>query len=129
MGATAANGPKRELGVIRSPVDFRRMQEHSASRSHATLLVRIRRNDTAQSRYGISTSRKLGNAVVRNKVRRRIRSILRHLGPRIAPGWDMLIICRPASASVSQHELAATLERLLGSANVLDQVEGNNDKP
>ena len=115
------------LGVMRSPVDFRRIQEQSAGRSHPTVLVRVRRNDHEQSRYGISTSRKLGSAVVRNKVRRRVRSILRTLGPRIAPGWDILIICRPSSATVSQQELGATLTRLLGAAKVLDDKQGNTD--
>ena len=113
------------LGVMRSPADFRRMQEQSSGRSHPTVLVRVRRNETSRSRYGISTSRKLGGAVVRNKVRRRIRSILRTLGPRIARGWDILIVCRPSAATVSQQELAATLTRLLGSVSVLDNTHGN----
>jgi len=120
-------GTKDALGVMRSPVDFRRIQEGSASRSHPTVLVRVRRNDLDSSRYGISTSRKLGGAVVRNKVRRRIRSILRTLASRIAPGWDILIVCRPAAATVSQHELAATLTRLLGAAKVLEEPQGNAD--
>jgi ribonuclease P protein component len=123
MGA----GTKGDLGVMRSPVDFRRIQEQSAGRSHPTALIRVRRNELDQSRYGISTSRKLGSAVVRNKVRRRIRSILRTLSPRIAPGWDILIVCRPSSVSVSQQELAGTLTRLLGSAKVLDDTQGNTD--
>jgi ribonuclease P protein component len=123
MGAAT----RHALGVMRSPADFRRIQEQSASRSHPTVLVRVRRNETDRSRYGISTSRKLGTAVVRNKVRRRIRSILRTLAPRIAPGWDILIVCRPSAAAVSQHELAATLIRLLGAAKVLEDTEGNTD--
>ena len=115
MGADAPGS----LGVLRSPADFRRIQEQSTSRSHPTVLVRVRRNDTERSRYGISTSRKLGTAVVRNKVRRRIRTILRALAPRVAPGWDILIVCRPSSATISQHELAATLEKLMGAAKIL----------
>ena len=108
---------------MRSPVDFRRIQERSTGRSHPTVLVRVRRNELEESRYGISTSRKLGSAVVRNKVRRRVRSILRTLGPRIPPGWDILIVCRPSSATVSQQELGQTLARLLGAARVLDETQ------
>src|SRR5688572_14087191 len=115
------------LGVLRSVLDFRRIQEQSTSRSHPTLLIRARRNERDESRYGISTSRKLGSAVVRNRVRRRIRSILRDLGPRIEPGWDILIVCRPAAATTTQAELGATLTRLMAAAKILPEPQRDID--
>jgi ribonuclease P protein component len=79
------------------------------------MVVRFVPNDLDHDRYGISTGRRLGGAVARNRVRRRLREILRCLDHEAAGGWDVLIVARPASASATFAELRATLERLLRS--------------
>jgi ribonuclease P protein component len=107
------------LEMIRSAVDFRAIQTDSRSRAHPLLLLRYRRNDLERTRFGISTGRRVGSAVVRNRVRRRLRAVLRRLAVDIARGWDVLIVARPAAASASQAELEATLERLLATAELL----------
>ena len=48
-----------------------------------------------KTRFGLATGRKLGTAVVRNRVRRQLRGALRVMAP-FQPGWDVLIIARPA---------------------------------
>lgn len=107
------------LNMIRSPLDFQALQAGSRSRSHHLLALRYRRNDLDATRYGISTGRRIGPAVVRNRVRRRLRTILRGMAGRIPPGWDVLIVARPGAANASQLELAQGLERLLRSAGIL----------
>ena len=106
--------------MIRSTADFAALQSSSRSRAHPLVVVRYRRNGVDSTRYGISTGRRIGGAVVRNRVRRRLRSLLRGLSGRVAGGWDILIVCRPASASVSQAELGAALEGLLRGAGLLE---------
>jgi len=108
------------LDMLRSAADFKQVQSHSRSRAHPLLLVRYRRNDLERTRYGISTGRKLGSAVVRNAVRRRLRSILRELDPLMAHGFDVLIVARADSASAHQSELAAALRQLLRGAGILE---------
>ena len=107
------------LEMIRSAVAFRAIQTDSRSRAHPLLLLRYRRNDLERTRYGISTGRRVGSAVVRNRVRRRVHAVLRRLQPEIERGWDVLIVARPASASASQAELESALERLLRSAGLV----------
>ena len=109
------------LDMLRSAADFRQVQSHSRSRAHPLLLVRYRRNDLERTRYGISTGRKLGSAVVRNAVRRRLRTVLRELDPLMARGFDVLIVARADAATARQSELAAALRQLLRGAGILER--------
>lgn len=99
--------------MLRSAVAFAALQTDSRSRAHPLLLLRYRRNDLDRTRYGISTGRRIGSAVVRNRVRRRLRSALRALDGSVAAGWDVLIVCRAAGAAASQAELGQALAQLL----------------
>ena len=100
--------------MLRSKRDFAALQEHSRSRSHPLLVVRYRRNGLEHDRFGISTGKRLGGAVVRNRVRRRIREALRHMDRGSAAGWDILVVVRPSSAAASYSELAEALHRTIG---------------
>ena len=107
------------LDMLRSAIAFRAIQTDSRSRSHPLLLLRYRRNDLEQTRFGISTGRRLGSAVVRNRQRRRLRSILRGLAPNLAPGFDVLLVLRPAAADASQAELEPALTGLMRAAGLI----------
>src|SRR3954462_7548072 len=99
--------------MIRSAADFQQIQSQSRSRAHPLLLMRYRRNGLDRTRYGISTSRKVGSAVVRNGIRRRLRTVLRAVSAAIEPGFDILLVARPAAAGVKQSDLDAALRQLL----------------
>ena len=105
--------------MLRAAADFQEIQGRSHSRADPALLVRYRKNGLDRTRFGISTGRRVGPAVVRNRIRRRLRSILRKLVANVAPGWDILIVARPPAATLAQSDLDAVLVRLLGSARVL----------
>jgi ribonuclease P protein component len=78
------------------------------------LTVRSRPNALDHDRFAISTSRSVGTAVVRNRVRRRLREILR-TRPTGVPARDILVVCRPAAATAGYDELRHTIWRLLGN--------------
>lgn len=107
------------LQMIRSAVDFQHIQGQSRTRAHPALLLRYRRNELSHTRFGISTGRRVGSAVVRNRIRRRLREILRRLSARIEPGWDILIVARVPAAESTQAELETFLERLIQQAGLL----------
>src|SRR4029077_7542862 len=95
-GLTDGRGvPKPRLVMLSRPQDFAALQSDGTLRSHPLLLARFLRTDLETTRFGMSTGRKLGNAVVRNRVRRRLREALRVMAPSFQPGWDVLIIARP----------------------------------
>ncbi len=88
-------------------------------RSHPLLAARIARTDLETTRFGLATGRVLGPAVVRNRVRRRLREALRVMAPSFQPGWDVLIIARPALVSADHEAMIKALGRLLGRAGVV----------
>jgi len=69
-----------------------------------------------QSRFGFSIKKALGGAVVRNRIRRRIREIVRCHRLEIPAGWDVVIHPKSAAASAPFATLTAELLRLLQSA-------------
>ena len=78
------------------------------------MVVRFVPNGRDHDRFGISTGRRLGGAVRRNRVRRRLREILRRSPNETGHGWDILIVVRPPAVDASYDELRAALEHLLG---------------
>jgi ribonuclease P protein component len=107
------------LVMLSRPGDFARLAEGGVARSHPLLVGRFVRNDLDQTRFGFATGKRLGGAVVRNRVRRRIREALRVMAPSFQPGWDVLIIARPAIVEVDQEALVGALRRVLRSGGVV----------
>jgi len=105
--------------MLSRPQDFAAVQGSGTSRSNPLLTARFLRTDLEATRFGLSTGRKLGGAVVRNRVRRRLREALRVMAPSFQPGWDVLIIARPAIVEADQDALVGALGRVLRSGGVL----------
>ncbi len=101
---------------LRRTEDFRRARERAARPwSHPLVVLYAAPNDLERSRVGVTTSRRIGNAVVRNRVRRRLREAARLVYPAMAPGRDLVFIARAASADATWPSLrdavAALVER------------------
>ncbi|HEY3333610.1 MAG TPA: ribonuclease P protein component [Candidatus Limnocylindrales bacterium] len=105
--------------MLSRPGDFARLAEGGIARSHPLLVGRFVRNDLDQTRFGLATGKRLGGAVVRNRIRRRIREALRTMAPSFQPGWDVLIIARPEIVEADQEVLVRALGRVLRSGGVL----------
>ena len=105
--------------MLSRPEDFVALQGNGTVRSHPLLVIRVRRTGLEDTRFGLSTGRKLGGAVVRNRVRRRLREALRVMEPSFQPGWDVLIIARPPVVDADYQTLTGTLSGLLRRGGVL----------
>ncbi|MDD4875569.1 MAG: ribonuclease P protein component [Dehalococcoidales bacterium] len=81
------------------------------------IVIKILPNGLDLSRYGFSVSKRVGNAVIRNKVKRSLREILRNLPLNV--GWDVVFIARPSVALVRYAELKEVIENLLSKAQLL----------
>ena len=104
--------------MLSRPQDFAALQAGTV-RSHPLLTARFLRTDLETTRIGLATGRKLGGAVVRNRVRRRIREGLRAMAPSFQPGWDVLIIARPAIVDADHDALVGALHRILVRGGVV----------
>ncbi len=81
------------------------------SSSHFTIFFRA--NDLPQTRFGVSIKKALGGAVVRNRIRRRLRELVRCHRQEIPAGWDIVIHPKSAVAKAPFPALAAELLRVL----------------
>ena len=108
--------------MLTNPRDFAALQSEGISRSHPLLHARFRRTDLGMTRFGLSTGRRLGGAVVRNRARRRLREALRVMAPSFQPGWDVLIIARPAIVEADHDALVGALQRTLVRGGVLEGI-------
>jgi ribonuclease P protein component len=105
--------------MLSRPEDFAALQDAGTVRSHPLLVVRTLRTDLEETRFGLSTGRKLGGAVVRNRVRRRLREVLRVMAPSFQPGWDVLIIARSPVITADREALTSALHHLLRRGGIL----------
>ena len=105
--------------MLSRPQDFAAFQGAGTVRSHPLLTARFLRTDLDVTRFGLSTGRRLGGAVVRNRARRRLREVLRVMAPSFQPGWDVLIIARPAIIDADYGTLVGALRRTLVRGGVL----------
>lgn len=71
------------------------------------------------TRIGFSVGRRIGNAVVRNRVKRRLREIMRRKLSGIAPGYDLVVTARPGAAAARMEILAQEVHTLLTRARLL----------
>ena len=60
---------------------------------------------TGKNKFGITVSRRVGNAVVRNRVKRRIREVIRHHSASLCGSWKIVVIARTRASNASFHSL------------------------
>ncbi|MBI3743648.1 MAG: ribonuclease P protein component [Chloroflexi bacterium] len=84
--------------------------------SNPLLLLRALPNDREATRFGFLVSKRVGNAVTRNRVRRRLREILRR--EPVAAGWDLVFIARSKIAEAPFAEIERSTKELLGRGQV-----------
>jgi len=80
---------------LRSSADFDRVYRRRCSASDGTLLVYVNLNDQDRPRLGLSVSRKVGPAVVRNRWKRLLREVFRQHRQDLPPAIDLVVIPRP----------------------------------
>ena len=85
--------------------EFRRLYAKGQSAVGAFLALYARKTRRGDCRVGFTVSTKLGNAVTRNRVRRRLREIYRLHGHELLPGTDMVVVARFKAAGASYWQL------------------------
>jgi len=105
-------------GRLQQRADFVRVQSRGRRfrRPHLVLLVDRDGLPSKNARVGYTVSRKVGNAVVRNRVRRRLRAIVRARPELLVPPYDYVIIAVPAAAGAEFATLQSEVTELLAQA-------------
>lgn len=74
----------------------------------------LKRSEEARSRLGLIVSRKVGNAVARNRVKRRSRELFRrHHEGLLGPGWDCVALARPGAAEIDFETMRTEWQKAL----------------
>ena len=97
---------------------FRRLYA-AGGHGNKYLVLYARKNRTGRNRVGITVSKKLGKAVVRNRVRRRLREIYRCNEERFQPGWDIVVVARTRAVDADFGKLTAAYLSLAEKAGLL----------
>ena len=98
---------------------FRRLYS-TTGHADAYLVLYARKNRSATNRVGVTVSKKLGCAVVRNRVRRRIREVYRLNEAKFAPGWDIVVVARSRCISADFSKLTEHYLSLAAKAGILE---------
>ena len=102
---------------ITKPGQYELVYDKGSTQVSHLVVMKSLPNGLSLSRYGFSVSRRVGKAVVRNRVRRVLREILRLIP--LKPGWDIVLIARPAAAIADYVTLSQSVTGLLSKAQLL----------
>ncbi len=102
----------KSIRLTDSP-EFERVYRQGAAYRGRLFSLHAFPNELGTPRLGLSVSRKVGNAVTRNAVRRRLKEVFYSALPEIPGNLDLVVSARPAAAEADFHELAEEFARSL----------------
>jgi ribonuclease P protein component len=117
--ATAYSDRKTLSGArLRRPARFKTIRDEGRWWSHRLMSMGVIPNGQAESHCGFSTSKKLGNAVVRNRARRRMRESVRRQWHCVQPGWDIVFAGRQPLCHADYEDIVDAVGTLLRRAHL-----------
>ncbi len=111
----------RRAQRLRQRREFAAVYRHGRPYRSDLLILRALHTDRPLSRFGFAVSQALGNAIVRNRLKRRLREAVRSLP--VAAGWDLVLNARGEAAGADYHRLRAEVSALMARAGVLQDAE------
>ena len=109
---------QRKFRLTRS-TDFKRVRRTGKSYAHPFVVLVVQTSETPRVRVGVTAGRSVGGAVQRNRAKRLLREAMRPLLLDLPPGWDLLLIARPALLAKSLQEIRQVLTSLLHHARII----------
>jgi ribonuclease P protein component len=99
--------------------DFLRVKSKNQAVYHPLMILVFAQNDLEFSRTAVIASKKVGNAVIRNRARRRIQAELRDYWNDIKPGWDLIFYSRNAIVDADYQDIKNAIMHLLQKAGAI----------
>ena len=101
--------------------DYRRIYSRGKSLVTPQIVIYIFKNRLSQKRVGITTGKKIGNAVKRNRARRIIREAVRTLLPDMKEGFDIILVARGKTPYLKSTDIKECLTREFKKAGILKE--------
>ncbi len=108
--------------------DFQNVYRRGKSCANRYFVMYTLENGTGGNRIGISVSKKVGNSVIRHRVKRLVREAYRLQEEKFASGLDLVVIARVTAKNISYWETESALLHLGGLQNILKSAENDNHK-
>ena len=105
--------------TLKKNSDFRRLYAKGKSVVTPYMVLYCRRNSLGVNRLGYTVSTKLGHAVVRNRVRRRLREIYRLNSPALKNGFDIVVVARSRCVNARYAKMDAAFLEACGTLGLL----------
>ena len=108
-----------KFAVLNQNSDFRRLYGRGRSKAHPALVSYVAKNRVGFCRIGITTSKKIGNAVERNRARRVIRAAYAEVFPALRGSYDIVFVTRSRTAGCKSGEISQIMRKQLTALGVL----------
>lgn len=95
--------------------------KHDSVANRIFIVYKMNKPQQRHFRVGISVGKKIGNAVHRNWVKRRIRQTITDLKPQLKADYDFLVIARPKADQMSMPDVKKNLTQVLKLAHLLQK--------
>lgn len=116
---------------VRTDKRFQEIRRQGRSFANQLLVLCALPNELPYSRFGFTVNSRIGNAVRRNRIKRRLREIMRLQQDTLQPGWDIVLIARQPIRSAGYQEMETACARLLRRAQLFQtdasQANGASD--
>lgn len=110
-----------KLPVLTKNNEFKRVYSKGKYSASAFLVIYFLPNRLKQTRFGITASKKVGNAVKRNRMRRLIRENIRIISDQLISGMDIVVVARKTEEMVSLETIGKELRYLLHKLDLFDR--------
>lgn len=121
-------GFMKKIKTINRNRDFNRIYAKGKSYVTSKIVIYVQKNRDNETRIGITASKKIGNAVQRNRAKRVIREACREMMLQIKPGYDIVLVARKRTVQVKSGEVKNALTKMLAEANILKEVNKKEGK-
>ena len=108
---------------------FRRLYARGKSAANSYLVIYCRKNGSTENRIGYTVSKKLGHAIVRNRVRRRLREIYRLHESEFLPGRDIVVVARSRTVGAPYAKLERAFLSLSEKLGLLAEKRDDPETP
>ena len=106
--------------TLKQNKDFRRLYYRGKNKASSCIVTYVMKNRSNETCYGITTGKKIGNAVKRNRARRLIRAAFSELEHRLNNSYDIVFVARTKTSQVKMQEVKAQMEEQLKALGALD---------
>ena len=103
----------KKIEVVKKEQEFNTIIKHDPYVKNKAFVIYIRKTETGKRHFGLAVSKKLGNAVVRNKIKRQLRAILDELKENFPNNHDYIIMIKKSCVELSFFQKKSDLENLI----------------